>query len=219
VLPIVRGPILAGAGVDWAGRPLGEGQGVVLGTGALGVAESLIPGVSQVSRVTGLGERVRGRPGKADEAREKGIPRAILDMLNPLHPIGDAGDDGGEDFGEDIGIEDFGDDIEVSGEDTEPSPSASGSAAHYVSRETREHPAPGPVIRERTVTRQTPKGKRVTKRTTTVKQTPSRRVVKGRKLYSWPSDPPGKPARHTIPWSQHDAHLVAWHRNRSRSAK
>lgn len=205
LLPIVRGPILAGAGVDFAGRDLGEGELVKLGAGALGMAESLVPGVSQLGRVTGLSERVRGRGKRADEIRKKGIPQSVLDLLNPLRPIGEANNTSGVPGG---------DPIEVAAVDLGAGWQERGdsSIAEPPAKVSREHPEPP----RRVVKRKTPTGKRTTR---VVKATPRRRTVKRRTLYRWPSDPPGKPAAHTIPWREHEAHLVAWHANRSRRAR
>jgi hypothetical protein len=88
--PQVIGAIQNLAGVDWTGKELPGGQGRRVSNAALTEAEALIPGVSQADRITGLGAHyVRGQVRKPSVVQGKDIEQALLDVLNPVRPIGE----------------------------------------------------------------------------------------------------------------------------------
>lgn len=218
--PAFTGMLQNASGVDWTGRQL-EGwagsQPGLAANAALTGASALIPGVSQLDRITGLGAHyVRGQEDKPSVVQGKDVRQALLDLLNPLKAIGDSSADAAEFEGVDPGTDLV--DVPFFDPDNPEIPDDREPDAEPIETPVPVKPEPRPTPRASTTVtkRRTPKGASVVKRTTV--KAPSGRAVKQRKLYSWPSDPKGKPARHTIPWHEHQRHLTAWHRARSSHA-
>jgi hypothetical protein len=88
-LPQFGGTMLNLAGADWKGQPIRGGQGRLAANAALTLAETFTPLLSQVDRVSGLGDHyVRGKAKKESIAQGKDIPQGLLDLINPLKAIG-----------------------------------------------------------------------------------------------------------------------------------
>lgn len=88
-LPQFGGTMLNLAGADWKGQPIRGGQGRLAANAALTLAETFTPLLSQADRVTGLGDRyVRGKTKKQSVVQGKPIGKGLLDLVNPIKPIG-----------------------------------------------------------------------------------------------------------------------------------
>lgn len=95
VIPQFGGMLLNLAGADWTGQAIkgphgGDASQPRLAANAfLTGLETFIPGLSQADRVSGLGEHyVRGKKQKQSVAQGKSIKQGLLDMLNPIKPVG-----------------------------------------------------------------------------------------------------------------------------------
>jgi hypothetical protein len=89
VYPQIAGALMNLSGVDWKGNKIPGGPGRQVSNAALTEAEALIPGVGVASRVSGLGDIVRGKTDKPSVVKgDKTLGKAVLDVVNPVKPIG-----------------------------------------------------------------------------------------------------------------------------------
>jgi hypothetical protein len=100
--PMAQGALMNLAGVDWTGKELkGASQEKLAGLAGLTIAEGLIPGLSQAERLTGFGDKLKGKKQPGGTATPtvghgKRVDKAIVDMLNPLKPVKGPGGAGGK---------------------------------------------------------------------------------------------------------------------------
>lgn len=95
ILPQFSGSLLNLAGVDWKGEKIEPPKGHenlqewIAANAALSQAEAMVPLAGQLNRATGLGERyVRGKKDKESIIQGKSVPQGLLDLVNPVKPIG-----------------------------------------------------------------------------------------------------------------------------------
>lgn len=88
VAPQMMGPLLNLMGVDWKMKQLPGGPGRRISNAVLSGAESLIPGVAQLDRISGLGAHyVQGKEKVPTILDGKPIGEGVKDVINPVRVV------------------------------------------------------------------------------------------------------------------------------------